>query len=157
MHRLDYPTAHTVSHTIAEHFRHEVQAAGIKADIPDTATIERIINAVFWASLRREEGRAPTISVAYLPPAATALLVEHPLPLDPAPLTTRASRALRRCSPGCAGRGRAPRSAGPSGGRAPEPSAGRGGAGRARRGALEGAGGGGGRAGGGRGGGGGRG
>ncbi len=90
MHRLDYPTAHTVSHTIAEHFRHEVQAAGIKADIPDTATIERIINAVFWASLRREEGRAPTISVAYLPPAGTALLVEHPLPLDPATLTKRA-------------------------------------------------------------------
>ena len=45
MHRLDYPTAHTVSHTIAEHFRREVQAAGIKADIPDAATIERIINA----------------------------------------------------------------------------------------------------------------
>src|SRR5258706_543653 len=95
MHRLDYPTAHTVSHTIAEHFRHEVQAAGIKADIPDAATIERIINAVFWASLRREEGRAPTISVAYLPPAGTALLVEHPLPLDPATLTKLAPAVER--------------------------------------------------------------
>ena len=95
MHRLDYPTAHTVSHTIAEHFRREVQAAGIKADIPDAATIERIINAVFWASLRREEGRAPTISVAYLPPAGTALLVEHPLPLDPATLTKLAPAVER--------------------------------------------------------------
>src|SRR5438477_9134075 len=86
MHRLDYPTAHTVSHTIAEHFRREVQAAGIKADIPAAATIERIINAVFWASLRREEGRAPTISVAHVPPAGTARLVEHRLPLAPATL-----------------------------------------------------------------------
>jgi hypothetical protein len=35
---------------------------------PDAATIEQIISIAFWASLRREEGRAPRISIAFLPP-----------------------------------------------------------------------------------------
>jgi hypothetical protein len=35
---------------------------------PDAATIEEIITTGFWASLRREEGRSPKISVAFLPP-----------------------------------------------------------------------------------------
>jgi hypothetical protein len=67
------------------------------AEAPDAATIERIINAAFWASLRREEGRAPTISLAYLPPeaAGTALLVERSLPLDPATLTKLAPAVER--------------------------------------------------------------
>src|SRR6266478_8529878 len=95
MDRLDYPTAHAVSHTIAEHFRREVKVAGIKADIPDAATIERMINAAFWASLRREEGRPPTLSLAYLPPPGSALLVERPLPLDPATLTKLAPAVER--------------------------------------------------------------
>ena len=85
----------TLSQTIAEHFRREVQVAGIKADIPDAATIEQMINAAFWASLRREEGRTPTISLAYLRPAGTALLVERPLPLDPATLTKLAPAVER--------------------------------------------------------------
>src|SRR6266853_201500 len=95
MDRLDYPTAHAVSHTIAEPFRRDVKVAGIKADIPDAATVERIINAAFWASLRREEGRPPTISLAYLPPTGSALLVERPLPLDPATLTKLAPAVER--------------------------------------------------------------
>ena len=35
---------------------------------PDAATIEEIITTAFWASLRREEGHAPKVSMAYLPP-----------------------------------------------------------------------------------------
>ncbi|MDP3910926.1 MAG: hypothetical protein Q8Q14_11105 [Gemmatimonadales bacterium] len=31
--------------------------------------IDKIIRAAFWASLRRDEGRVPKISLAYLPPA----------------------------------------------------------------------------------------
>src|SRR5438876_1012641 len=87
----------SVSTVIAEHFRRHVQLAGIKAEIPDAATIDRIVNAAFWASLRREEGREPTISLAYLPPeaAGTALFVERPLPLDPANLT-KLSPAVER-------------------------------------------------------------
>jgi hypothetical protein len=84
MNRASYPPAASVAATVADHFRrHAAQHA------PDAATIERLINAAFWASLRREEGRAPTISLAWLPreDAGTALFVERPLPLDPATLT----------------------------------------------------------------------
>src|SRR5262245_27730441 len=84
MDRASYPPAASVAKTVAEHFR---QHAAERA--PDAATIERLINTAFWASLRREEGRAPTISLAWLPreDAGTALFVERPLPLDPATLT----------------------------------------------------------------------
>jgi len=84
MNRASYPPAASVAKTVAEHFR---QHAAERA--PDAATIERLINAAFWTSLRREEGRAPTISLAWLPreEAGTALFVERPLPLDPATLT----------------------------------------------------------------------
>ena len=97
MERLAYPPAHAVARTVEQHFRRHIQRSGLKADIPDDTTIERIINAAFWASLRREEGRAPTISLAYLPPDAggTALFVERPLPLDPA-ILTRLAPAVER-------------------------------------------------------------
>lgn len=92
-----YPPAQAVSETVAEHFRHHTRLAGIAATIPDAATIEQVIDAAFWASLRKEEGRAPTISLAYLPPesAGTALYVERPLPLDPATLTKLAPAVER--------------------------------------------------------------
>ena len=97
MDRLAYPPAHSVAHTIAEHFRRHIELSGLPAEIPDATTIERIINAAFWASLRREEGREPTISLAYLPPdaAGTALFVERPLPLDPTNLTKLAPAVER--------------------------------------------------------------
>jgi len=97
MDRLAYPPAQSVATTVERHFRHHIERAGLKAEVPDAFTIERIINAAFWASLRREEGREPTISLAYLPPeaAGTALLVERPLPLDPANLT-KLSPAVER-------------------------------------------------------------
>lgn len=94
---LPYPPAHAVAQTVAHHFRRHVELAGISSEVPDAATIERIINAAFWASLRREEGREPTISLAYLPPeaAGTALLVERPLSLDPVNLTKLAPAVER--------------------------------------------------------------
>src|SRR5262245_53967154 len=97
MERQAYPPAGSVAITVAEHFRRHAQLAGVTAEIPDATTIERIINAAFWASLRREEGRAPTISLAYLPPAAagTALFVERPLALDPTTLTKLAPAVER--------------------------------------------------------------
>ena len=50
---------------------------------PDADTIEAIIDAAFWASLRREESYVPKISLALLPPDAARhpLLFERPLPL----------------------------------------------------------------------------
>lgn len=92
MERLAYPPATSVARTIAEHFRRH---AGDLA--PDATTVEHIINTAFWASLRREEGRAPKISLAYLPTekAGTALLIERPLLLDSATLT-RLAPAVER-------------------------------------------------------------
>ncbi|HEV8400720.1 MAG TPA: hypothetical protein VGQ18_12895 [Gemmatimonadales bacterium] len=100
MHRLAYPPAHAVAQTVVDHFRrHRDRARGVvgAAPVPDASTVERIINAAFWASLRREEGRAPKISIAFLPPesAGTSLHVERALPLDPATLT-RLAPAVER-------------------------------------------------------------
>jgi hypothetical protein len=57
--------------------------------LPDVPTIQAIVDAAFWASLRREEGFIPKISLAFLSPGEThsALLFERPLPLDPGILT----------------------------------------------------------------------
>src|SRR5581483_2829325 len=51
----------------------------------------------FWASLRKEEGFVPRITLAFLPPSATqtALFFERPLPLDPGVLT-RVAPAVER-------------------------------------------------------------
>ena len=94
MDRLAYPPAHAVARTIAAHFHKHTTRSELT---PDADTIERIIDAAFWASLRREEGRAPTISLAYLPREAggTALFVERPLPLDPT-ILTRLAPAVER-------------------------------------------------------------
>jgi len=94
MNRASYPPAASVAKTLAEHFR---QHSAERAPPPDAATIERLINAAFWASLRREEGREPTISLAYVSREAvgTALFVERPLPLDPETLT-RLAPAVER-------------------------------------------------------------
>ena len=48
-----------------------------------------MINATFWASLRREEGYVPKISMAFLPPEHTQhpMMLNTPLPLTAAALT----------------------------------------------------------------------
>jgi hypothetical protein len=50
--------------------------------------METLIDAAFWASLRREEGYVPRVSLALLPPERVArpLLFESPLPLSPSAL-----------------------------------------------------------------------
>jgi hypothetical protein len=65
--------------------------------LPDTPTIQAIVDAAFWASLRREEGFIPKISLAFLSPDEThsALLFERPLPLDPG-ILTKVSPAVER-------------------------------------------------------------
>ena len=51
--------------------------------LPDAEAIEALIDAGFWASLQREEGYAPEISLAFLPPerAIRPLMFAPPLPL----------------------------------------------------------------------------
>lgn len=63
------------------------QSAG-RADsphCPELADIEEMIDATFWASLRREEGYVPAISAAFLDPDGVRdpLRFEQPLPFAP--------------------------------------------------------------------------
>jgi hypothetical protein len=75
------------------HFARHIAAArtgnGADVDSPPAQAIASILDAAFWASLRREEGHAPRISMAFLPPdrAKHPLLFAGPLPLLPAVLS----------------------------------------------------------------------
>src|SRR5262245_61971262 len=64
-----YPAARTVAQRLETMCSKAVPFAGC-GDVPGTnaATIEELITTAFWASLRREEGRAPRISIAFMPP-----------------------------------------------------------------------------------------
>jgi hypothetical protein len=89
-----YPAARIVSPKVHDYFTRQRAEAGAggngrMATLPDTAVIQAIVDAAFWASLRREEGFIPRISLAFVSPEETkgALLFERPLPLDPSVLT----------------------------------------------------------------------
>ena len=85
-----YPAARIVAPKVEAHFALHVEDARRRGRVgpviaPDADTIEAIIDAAFWASLRREESYAPKISLAFLPPevARHPMLFERPLPLNP--------------------------------------------------------------------------
>ncbi|WP_026462424.1 putative sensor domain DACNV-containing protein [Adhaeribacter aquaticus] len=101
-HKITYQAARAVANTIEEHFAQHMAAAskhGKKnlAPIPHAPTIEAIIDATFWASLRREEGHFPKISLAFLPPeqASQPLIFEQRLSLTPTTLTKLAPAVER--------------------------------------------------------------
>jgi len=102
MKREAYAAARTVSPILHAYFaRHRAEAIlrGQQhlAPLPEAETIEAVIDAAFWASLRREEGYVPRISLAFLSPgeAVHPLMFERPLPLDPSALT-RVALAVER-------------------------------------------------------------
>jgi hypothetical protein len=76
-----YPAARTVAQRLEAHVAASTTAFKNRGDAPkpDAATIEEIITVAFWASLRREEGHAPKISIAFLPPERSV----RPLKFDP--------------------------------------------------------------------------
>jgi len=89
-----YPAAHAAAPRIealfAEHAAEARRREALDvAAVPDARAIEAIVSTAFWASLRREEGYVPRISLAFLAPHETPhpLLFERPLALDPAVLT----------------------------------------------------------------------
>lgn len=97
-----YPAARAVAPLIRAHFEEHIAAAhvhgvGPRAVAPDPTDIEAVIDAAFWASLRREEGYTPRVSLALLPPqqAAQALHFERSLPLSAAALV-RVAPAVER-------------------------------------------------------------
>jgi len=87
-----YAGANAAAPRVAAHFARHIQSAHrdgrTTAPAPSVATLQAIIDAAFWASLKRQEGYNPRISLAYLPPeqAAQPLLFEHPMPLAAAAL-----------------------------------------------------------------------
>jgi sensor domain DACNV-containing protein len=89
-----YPAARALAPRVYAHFsQHLAEAQASARDdlapLPDVAAIEAIVEAGFWASLRREEGFTPNISLAFVDPdrAAHPLRFARPLPLDPTALT----------------------------------------------------------------------
>ncbi len=89
-----YQAARAVAPKIESHFARHILAArerGEKmlAPEPSVAEIETIIDATFWASLRREEGQSPKISLAFFPheQVPQPLIFERPLPLTADGLT----------------------------------------------------------------------
>ena len=85
-----YPAARLVSEAVHGHFTRHIATARATGDheSPPSMAIAALIDAAFWASLRREEGQAPRISMAFLPPdgAKHALRFAGRLPLLPAAL-----------------------------------------------------------------------
>ena len=97
-----YPAARLAAARIHSHLeRHRSTPLpllrGTPTVIPDIVAIEAIIEAAFWASLRREEGYIPRISLAFVAPEAVQgpLQFERPLALAAQPLT-RLAPAVER-------------------------------------------------------------
>jgi hypothetical protein len=85
-----YPAARAVAPRLAAYFSRYQPA-------PDADAIETIVDAAFWASLRREEGVTPKISLAFAAPEHTTqpLLFATPLPVEPAALSKLAPAVER--------------------------------------------------------------
>ena len=96
-----YPAARAVASAVEEIFARNIASARQQvrdvAPTPDGAAMEAIIDAAFWASLRREEAYRPKISLAFLPPedAQHPLIFERELALTPA-ILARLAPAVER-------------------------------------------------------------
>jgi hypothetical protein len=93
-----YAPAREVAARVHAHLAHQAAVAHERgetdlAPVPDALAIEAIVDVAFWASLRREEGYTPTISLAFLPPALAVR------PLTFSPLLPLAPDALARLAP----------------------------------------------------------
>jgi hypothetical protein len=95
-----YAVARTVAPTVAEHLRlHRAALPPSPADqlplelLPTAKQIEALVDTAFWASVRREEGYVPKISLAFLRPLPDVwpLTFATPLPLEPSALTRLAA------------------------------------------------------------------
>ncbi|MHA6247230.1 putative sensor domain DACNV-containing protein [Pontibacter sp. CAU 1760] len=102
MQKTTYQAARTVAQAIENHFTLHIAAARQRggqalAMPPQRLAIEAMIDVSFWASLLREEGRSPKISLAFLPPeqAQQPMLFSLRLPLTPGAITKLAPAVER--------------------------------------------------------------
>src|SRR5690606_34265901 len=95
-----YLAAKIVSHRIAAHFEKQqgIHRDAERRHVPDIPAIETIIDTAFWASLRREEGYEPKISMAFLPPdmAGNSLVFRHRQRFTPHQLVKLSPAVLHR-------------------------------------------------------------
>jgi hypothetical protein len=96
------PAGHELAHRVQDRLTRYLDAArqsGLHdvAPVPAVETIEAVIEAAFWTSLRREEAYIPKVSLALLPLEASVqpLIFERRLPLAPASLA-RVAPAIER-------------------------------------------------------------
>jgi hypothetical protein len=96
-----YPPARTAAGIVTDFFARRFQTADAgRASwpwVPDAPTVTAVVDAAFWASLRREEGRPPRVSLAIVAPehAGQPMLFERSLPLTADPLV-RLAPAVER-------------------------------------------------------------
>jgi hypothetical protein len=98
-----YPAARAVAKKVLDRLTHDdvggsqLRGPEVIAPLPSVAVIEAMVEAAFWASLRREEGRTPLLSLAFVNArhAPGALILENPVELSPEPLT-RLAPAVER-------------------------------------------------------------
>lgn len=89
-----YKAAFAVASIAERHFSSHLEEALLKgekdlADAPTAGQIEMMLDTAFWASLRREEGNSPKISLAFLSPeqAGSPLCFESKLAFNAGVLT----------------------------------------------------------------------
>jgi len=97
-----YQAAQAVAPKVEAHFAHHFNLADPtgaqkQSHRPSVSVIEAIIDTTFWASLRREEGYSPKISLAFLSPeqAGQPMVFANRLPLVPTILTKLAPAVER--------------------------------------------------------------
>ncbi len=100
--RSTYQAAATAAPVIEKHFERLLRTAAEQgetdlAPAPSAKVVGTIIDVAFWASLRKEEGRSPKISLVYLSPelAGEPLVFEEPILLTPYVLTKLAPAVER--------------------------------------------------------------
>jgi hypothetical protein len=97
-----FPAARAVASRIESHFTRQLAAARERGDdalapLPDARAVEAMLDAAFWASLRREEDYSPKISLAFVAPdqVSRPLRFERRLRLYPGSLA-RLAPAVER-------------------------------------------------------------
>ena len=99
---LPYVAASRVAPAVYAHFAHHLEEARARGEtdlarLPTESEIATVLDTSFWASLRREEGYIPRLSIAFVGPDETAhaITLDHPLPIEPTPLV-RIAPAVER-------------------------------------------------------------
>jgi hypothetical protein len=97
-----YPAARRAATRICFHFERHLSGFAAQhgravSEAPGAAAVEAMIEAAFWASIRREEGYIPRISLAFVGPEAVRqpLRFERQLALAAQPIT-RLAPAVER-------------------------------------------------------------